>query len=180
MSQALSSSGQDVASQSEKHSYRTFLVLLGATLLACLLFWLKPPVSFVFDPNSEKCLPDFHLGIFVRSHDPHVTRGDLVAFKPAGALSYVKNDLVIKIVAGLPGDHLVVKKESIFINEKLVASGLPLSQEYYHKAPREFERDEYIPNGRYFLMGTHPESDDSRYWGYEPAELLAGYVKKIW
>lgn len=162
------------------YSYKQFLFVFGLVLICCLLYWAKPPVSFIFDPNTEKCLPDFHLGIFVRSSPPHVARDDLVVFKPFGAVSYVKNEYVIKMARGLPGDHLVVRDGVVSINDKVVASGLPLGEYYYHKQTAAFDRDEIIPKGNYFLMGTNPASDDSRYWGYAPDSALSGYVLKIW
>lgn len=162
-----------------EQSYGKFLLLFACVLLACFLYWSKPPVSFVFDPNEQKCIPDFHLGLFVRSKITTLDRGQLVAFKPFGALSYVKNEYIIKIAAGLPGDHLVIKNGKVLINDKIQASGFPLA-DYYHKTETQFDVDEVIPQGYFFLMGTHPASDDSRYWGLASASKLSGYVKKIW
>lgn len=153
---------------------------LAGVLMVVFLFWAKLPVSFGFDPNDEKCLPDLHLTLMVYGHTQSVHDGELVFWKPkAGApLDYVKQEVVLKMVAGVPGDHLQIAGEQVLVNGRLVTTGLALAS-LYHRAPRELQRDEVIPPGKLFVVGLHPHSDDSRYWGYLDQSALQGFALKV-
>jgi conjugal transfer pilin signal peptidase TrbI len=151
---------------------------LLVALLACNYYWFKSPVTIGFDPNDEKCLPDLHLSLLVKQKPTEIKQGDLLFWKPTGALSYIKQEYVLKRVSGVPGDHLQVKGEDVLINGKLVAQGMPLVD--VNKVDlAAFERDEVIPAGFVFMTGTHPLSNDSRYWGYLNANAIAGKGYKI-
>lgn len=120
------------------------------------------PLAIAIEPNEEKCL-DANAMLLLR-WESTIDRGDWVAFEPFGALSYIKTPYVVKIVAGIPGDHLVIQNGSVLINGKQVASGLP-DAPLFGRPERSFEKDEFIPNGEYFVVAMHPLSMDSRYWG---------------
>ena len=36
-----------------------------------------------------------------------------------------------------------------------------------------------MPAGKVFVIGTHPNSDDSRYWGYLEVKSLEGVAFKL-
>ncbi|UCF24422.1 MAG: S26 family signal peptidase [Ralstonia sp.] len=154
-----------------------FAVFLSVLLLvAC--FWHKPIITFGFDPQDEKCLPDLHLALMVH-HAPKVVRsGDLLFWKPSGALVGFKESFILKLAAGVPGDHLSIHHGVVRINGAQVVQGLPLAGAYQH-TEQDFERDEVIPPGKYFLVGLHPDSNDSRYWGYLDAGQIEGFAYKV-
>jgi len=102
-----------------------------------------------------------------------------VFWAPRGELSYVKQQYVMKQVAAVQGDHVVIKGGNVFVNGQLKAKGLPLAA-LYQKRADELERDEVVPAGVAFVLGQHPRSDDSRYWGYIPVKNLAGVAVKIY
>jgi conjugal transfer pilin signal peptidase TrbI len=155
-----------------------FLFAFLGAMAIVVLFWSKLPISLGFDPNDEKCLPDLHLALMVH-HTPHAVHiGDLVFWAPRGELNYVKQQFVLKQVAGIPGDHVVIKGQEVFINGVLRASGLPLAV-LYHRRADQLARDEVIPAGKVFVLGTHPRSDDSRYWGYVELGSLDGFAYKL-
>ncbi|WP_420213511.1 signal peptidase I (plasmid) [Burkholderia aenigmatica] len=69
-----------------------------------------------------------------------------------------------KIAAGLPGDHITIRRDRLYINDRYwgsVARGLF----YYKKPAGYFDRDFVVPPGELFVLGTEPRSFDSRYWG---------------
>src|SRR5262249_35130602 len=150
----------------------------AGVLAVVLLFWFKPPISLAFDPNDEKCLPDMHLSLMIHRHPAHIVDGDLVFWKPAGALAYVKQQVVMKQVAGVPGDHLQIRAGKVLINGHQVVEGLALAV-LYQATPELLERDEVIPAGKLFVVGQHPHSDDSRYWGYLDVAQVDGFALKI-
>jgi signal peptidase I len=90
----------------------------------------------------------------------------------------------IKRVIGLPGETVELKHHQIFIN------GTKLDEPYAHYLPRpddggldeqtsEDVRDVYgpvvVPANAYFVMGDNRDnSQDSRYWGFLPRDLVKG------
>jgi len=112
--------------------------------------------------------------------DP-VRRGDILVFKyPEDP----ERDF-IKRVIGLPGEMLEVRNKKVYIN------GKPLEEAYVHflfppeeRAPGDVsfdfsEKRDYgpvtVPDGQYFMMGDNRDnSEDSRYWGFMPAEYIKG------
>jgi conjugal transfer pilin signal peptidase TrbI len=167
-----------VCGPEDQQRRKVFWFAFAGVLLIALLFWCKPPVSLAFDPNDEKCLPDMHLSLMVHRHPARIADGDLVFWKPAGPLAYVKQAFVLKQVAGVTGDHLQIHEGHVLINGRQVVEGLALSH-VYRTTPERLERDEVIPPGKLFVVGQHPHSDDSRYWGYLDAAHLEGYAIKL-
>jgi len=109
--------------------------------------------------------------------DP-VRRGDILVFKyPQDP----ERDF-IKRVIGLPGDELAMHQKKVFIN------GKPIDEPYAHYLeppspdgqPKGDSRlEEYgpitVPAGQYFMMGDNRDnSEDSRYWGFMPANYVKG------
>lgn len=138
-------------------------------------------VSFAYDPHEVNCLPELHLALLVHKQPAKVEHGDYLFWKASAidALSYVKESYVLKRVAGVPGDALKIRGEQVFINDKLVAEGLE-DAVLYKRRPADFERDEVIPPGRYFVVGTARMSNDSRYWGYLSHDAVVGHAYRIY
>lgn len=161
-----------------RHSY----ALLPAVLLVVALIWLQwtvHPVGFMFDPNKDKCLPDLHLSFTVKGLPKHLGQGDLVYWKPAGALAYVKQEFVLKQVAAVPGDHLQIADDRVLVNGREVTRGLALVN-VYKTTVQGLQRDEIVPPAKVFMVGYNRLSDDSRYWGYLDTGLIVGQAHKIW
>lgn len=156
-------------------------VVWGALLVALLAmnyYWFKSPITIGFDPNDERCLPDVHVALLVKQSTARAERGDLFYWEPSGALSQIKQAYILKRVSGVPGDRLQIKGTDVLINGEVVAQGLPLVDTT--KVPlNAFERDEVIPDGKFFMTGTHPLSNDSRYWGYLESAAVVGKGYKI-
>jgi signal peptidase I len=91
----------------------------------------------------------------------------------------------IKRVIGLPGETVEVREKKVYIN------GTALVEPYVHflappSGPSEFHevtsfdvRERYgpvtVPPNHYFVMGDNRDnSQDSRYWGFLPRELIKG------
>jgi signal peptidase I len=128
-------------------------------------------------------------------NDPE--RGDVVVFK------YPKNPTVnyIKRVVGLPGDTIRYQDKMIYINgepqmQTLVAKLPPRQPEVYlynemlggvdHEIYNDVKApvrvgEWVVPEGHYFVMGDNRDnSNDSRYWGFVPDELLVGKAFAVW
>jgi signal peptidase I len=126
-------------------------------------------------------------------------RGDVVVFK------YPKNPSVnyIKRLVGLPGDVITYKDKTVFVNgeaqaQKLEAKLPPINVETYlinetlgtvnheiytdvRASARSGSGEWVVPEGHYFMMGDNRDnSNDSRYWGFVPDELLVGKAFAVW
>ncbi|MGC3980746.1 MAG: signal peptidase I [Steroidobacteraceae bacterium] len=176
--------------------------------------------SFIFEPfriPSESMMPTLLAGDFIFvskfSYDLRLPvfnvklletgnpqRGDVVVFKlPSDpSVNYIKR------LVGLPGDHIVVLNDRVFINDKpleTVMGGLynelgylnaQLAEETLGEVkhqvmylsdsfPTNF--DGVVPAGHYYFMGDNRDnSQDSRFpqVGYVPEANLVGRAKLIW
>lgn len=102
-------------------------------------------------------------------------KGSYVMSYPIGTRK-IKYDYIIKQISCVAGDKLIIKKDretkNMFCNDKLI--GEVLSEDRTGKKIESFMiSDELIiPNGYYFLSGTHKRSYDSRYFGVVDIEKI--------
>jgi signal peptidase I len=125
-------------------------------------------------------------------------RGDIIVFK----YPYADHQHFVKRVIGLPGDHLKLEDQRVFINGKPLeepyvvhdataaydplnysfppaGSQLYTSQvqvEWAHEIQKYVKGGEIVvPFGRYFAMGDNRDrSLDSRYWGFVERSAIMG------
>jgi signal peptidase I len=125
-------------------------------------------------------------------------RGDIIVFK----FPYQDHPHFVKRVIGLPGDHVKVVDQQVYINGKMLnepyvvhdaASGYdplnysfppvgnqiyvsPVQPEWAHEIRKYIQGDELVvPPGRYFAMGDNRDhSLDSRYWGFVDRDAIMG------
>ncbi|MEX2476623.1 signal peptidase I [Marinobacter sp.] len=129
----------------------------------------------------------------IEMDDP--ARGEVVVFRypEDGRTNYIKR------VVGLPGDHVRYRGKELFINGDLVdtqfVARLPpmeLRRETLGETVHDVfltlgrpagsgEGEWTVPDGHYFMMGDNRDnSNDSRYWGTVPDELIVGKAFAIW
>ena len=115
----------------------------------------------------------------------NIKRGDVLVFKYP-----VEPDRdFIKRVVGLPGETVEVKERKIYINGTVVDDShahylLPTTSDY-HEVTSFDVRERYgpvtVPANHYFVMGDNRDnSQDSRYWGFLPRELVKGKALVIY
>ena len=114
-----------------------------------------------------------------------IKRGDVLVFKyPVEP----ERDF-IKRVIGLPGETVEVKERKIYINGAVVDDShahylLPATADY-HEVTSFDVRERYgpvtVPPNQYFVMGDNRDnSQDSRYWGFLPRDLVKGRALVIY
>lgn len=167
-----------VAKRSGSGDRLFFIVALLTALLLADAYWFKPLITIGIDPQKERCLPDLHAALMVHRMPRRIKDGDLLFWKPQGALSGFKEQFILKEVVGVPGDRITIARGVVSINGQPVVSGFPLAR-YYRKPADAFDRDEVIPPGKLFMIGTHPQSNDSRYWGYLDASKVSGFAFRL-
>lgn len=109
----------------------------------------------------------------------------------------------IKRVIGLPGDHIVYRNKTLYINGVVMpkavvgpydgpdSMGAQLNDEDLGKVNHGIitfpgylggrEGEWTVPAGKYFVMGDNRDNSwDSRYWGFVPEQALVGKAFFIW
>jgi signal peptidase I len=125
-------------------------------------------------------------------------RGDIIVFK----YPFLDHPHYVKRVIGLPGDHLKLVDQQVYINGKLLnepyavhdaAAGydpfnysfppqkdemIPINvvPEWRPELRKYVQGDEMVvPQGKYFAMGDNRDrSQDSRYWGFVDRDAIMG------
>jgi signal peptidase I len=108
-------------------------------------------------------------------------RGDILVFKAEGISMLPAGSTYVKRVVGLPGEHLRLANDRLYINEVPAALTNATGQiSYLTLTTPGLEpafTDITIPAGRYFLIGDNTTNSlDSRYWGCLPAKNIKGRI----
>lgn len=128
------------------------------------------------DWQVERCLPDTR-AVLIDLWSPVPERGELIAFRGRGLEPlFADGTHMVKILAGLPGDHVIITREKTTINGIKIAEGLHLASRLGQE-PKDFERSFTVPDGQYFGVGKAPISFDSRYFGLISEDQVLG---KAW
>jgi len=110
-----------------------------------------------------------------------IKRGEVIVFKYP---EEPERDF-IKRVIGLPGERVELREKKVYINDR------PLDEPYVHFLQPPGQNSEFhevtsfdvrerygpvtVPPNHYFVMGDNRDnSQDSRYWGFLPRELVKG------
>jgi hypothetical protein len=81
-----------------------------------------------------------------------------------GLEPYITSDAVItKQVRGLPGDEIRIARDKLYING-LFSGNLNLLTRL-QKPSGAYDQTYRVPANHIFVLGSHPRSYDSRYWG---------------
>jgi signal peptidase I len=102
----------------------------------------------------------------------HFKKGDLVVFYFKGSKYYPPKYRMIKLIRCLPRDTLSAKGRNFYCNNRFI--GEAKQRDKQGKDTPLFVWDGMIPEGRYFVMGTHIDSYDSRYWGFVEQKDIIG------
>ena len=170
---------RSVSRAKQRSSTRNLLewvaVIVGAVLVALLI---KTFVVQAFRIPSESMVPTLEIGdrVLVNklSYDAHgLNRGDVVVFERPPGLPSGPDDPkdLIKRVIGLPGDTVVAKDGSIYIDDQR------LDEPYLPENIATYNLDVpvTIPEGEVWVMGDNrTNSEDSRVFGPIDADSIVG------
>ena len=145
---------------------------------------------FAFTKSGQYCLP-YYAWLIKKGEMPG--RGDYVSFAGRGIPAYTDGVGWVKIISGMPGDHIIsvkIPKQQRNTNTEVIeVNGLPVQKRlqgrvyiYSLSPPGQvleysvYEKDtrglalsmistQTIPARHYYVSATAPRSYDSRYWG---------------
>ena len=85
---------------------------------------------------------------------------------------------LMKHVVAVPGDVVTVSAQGTYVNGQLFPhSAIPTTAKGYQ--PFRFGTYTLQP-GQYWLLGTSPDSWDSRYMGPVPVDLIESTIRPVW
>jgi len=148
-------------------------------LVALALQYIGERFLIGIDSQKTLCIGSERIYLIDRK-SPLPWRGDIFAFTADERMApYFKpGTIMVKYLAAVPGDRVVVDQEGVHVNGKLVVRGLQLAKKL--KRPKTaFFADFIVPPERYFAVGIHPRSFDSRYWGLVRKDQILGIAHPI-
>ena len=120
--------------------------------------------------------PNYHNGNMIlvdqtTKYFDHIKRFDLVVVK------YDQPSYIIKRVIGLPGEIIVYKEDSLYVDGKLVLEDFKVNGHTY-----DLDKEIKVPEDSYFVLGDNREdSEDSRYIGsISEEDILGKLFFQIW
>ena len=154
-----------------------FLDLLEVIVFAVAIFLFV--YTLLMQPHKIKGAsmePNYHDGEFIitdkltyRFREP--MRGEVIVFEAPGE----NGEEYIKRIIGLPGETVLVKDNSVYINNKklievYIPAGVGTSEiNFASDSPVTIESD------KYFVLGDNrPQSSDSRRWGLVDKPSITG------
>ena len=112
-------------------------------------------------------------------------RGDIVIFTTRGIEGLDGKKDYIKRLIGLPGEQVVIKDGTIYVNGKKTdnktISAIRYISPEWEAGVGSKKNPANIPSGMYYFLGDNSRnSRDSRYWGFAPQENIKGKAISIW
>lgn len=163
--------------EKRKRGFFEYIVIL---ILAFVLVFgvIKPFIVEAFRVPSESMLPTLEVRdrflankFIYRFTGPE--RGDIVVFQAVEENAAGEFDILVKRVAGLPGDTVQVQGGTLLVN------GEPQNEPYLNTDVIPDVNSPYgptkVPEGTFFALGDNRgNSLDSRFYGFVPMENLKG------
>jgi len=96
----------------------------------------------------------------------------IIFYLPKNTFYYKKGTIFTKYIRCIEGDTLNTKGLNYYCNGKFI--GKARTHDSKGRSIKNFVFNGVIPKGKYFAMGTHPKSYDSRYWGFVSKRDIIG------
>jgi type IV secretory pathway protease TraF len=148
-----------------------------ATSLA-LGLWLPPHISVTLTPSLG------HRVFFLTEAESlDFKEGDYLLFRKQLVYSpmrdnHPRTDQLLKRVGCTAGHRLTVINKEYYCDE--IYLGRALDKDSKGKALQRFVFNGPVPTGSLFMVGSHPRSYDSRYFGFIHAESVLKKAYPIW
>ena len=151
------------------------LVILASCLLGA---WLPGQITVATSASLD------HRVFLLRPVPKRIENGDYLVFRHRD-LAQVRQGLnanrerMIKRVGCRPGEWLQVDAEQRFACDGRLLGQALATDSQGRPLPR-FTHNGPVPEGQLFLVGTHPRSYDSRYFGFVDAREILHQALPLW
>lgn len=158
--------------------------LLAVLLIGAPLAYATARYSVGIETNlGSNCLP--WAVYLIDTWHSDVSRGGLIAFRSRRMEPfYPDGTLVVKVAAGLPGDQVEVANGTLRVRDQIWGSlvhAMPGGRLAERGATlAQYARRDRVPDGHILVLGTHPRSYDSRYWGEISNDEVTGRAIALW
>ena len=167
----------------QKYLIRGFLIFSIFLVLATVLGVYRYRGRYVI--NISASLP---MGIYKLYEIEKIEKGDIVMFSfPPEAEKYIRErkylpdnvKTLLKRVTAVEGDNVEVRDKTLYIN----------NEEYWLAKIKEKDskglllprmKNQILRKDEYFVLGTHPTSFDSRYYGAIRKEVILKKAELVW
>jgi len=165
------------ATRKEQKSEHPILEIIRFSLIALVI--VVPIRMFVAQPfivSGNSMNDTFQNGQYLivdqlTYHFRSPERGEVLIFRYPGDPS----QFFIKRVIGVPGDVIMVRKNSVTIKNEELKEDLILEEPYVKTMTDSEQLSAYLDAGEYFVMGDNRDfSSDSRAWGVLSEEYVVG------
>ena len=152
-------------------SIRSFTRYVICILLPVfIILFIGPKLVQVCVVNGHSMEPTLKEGSFgILAMNPlKIDRGDIVVVKLAN------DELIIKRVVGVPGDHVIVENGIVLVNNE------ELEEDYVKYNSLLEYTDKFVGYDEYFILGDNrTDSLDSRYFGVISEDEILGKFYKV-
>lgn len=162
----------------QSRGLRNWLIAIIAALLASILVRTFAFESYFIPSGSME--PTLQVGDRVMVDKLAVdfgtiNIGDVIVFRSFSAVTTQCHDSVpdlVKRVVAVPGDTIASIGNRIYVNDQLLKENWTHNEPLGRPIPTTV-----VPKGDYYVLGdNHPNSCDSRYWGFVPRSSIIGKV----
>jgi conjugative transfer signal peptidase TraF len=88
---------------------------------------------------------------------------------------------LMKRIAAVPGDRVILTDAGLFVNGTLLAGTRPFATDSHGRPLPGIPRGERrVGAAEYWVIGTVPRSWDSRYWGAVPSADIRSTAQPLW
>lgn len=156
-----------------RNKFVFFVALFILLFVVAIRYYTDNVGYFVFTTSPSLKHRFFYVDL--RRKEPK--RGEYIAFWLYPDKIISEKQRSIKEVVCFPGDVLEVRGRDYYCNgvylgraKERSKKGIPVDN---------FKWNGVIPEGMYFVMGVHPDSYDSRYYGFVSKERIIGVGKPL-
>lgn len=122
--------------------------------------------------------------MFFKSSDRDYKTGQYVVIQTDSADPFAKGRLITKKIGCAPGETLKIAGDDYFCREEYLGKAKHYSKTGVPVKPfnpcGSVVCEQVVPDGMYFVVGTHKDSYDSRYFGFVPKEKIVARVIPLW
>lgn len=122
--------------------------------------------------------------VFWKVNAKELKRGNYVLIQTDEKDIFAKGKLISKIVGCASGEVLEIKDNEYYCGEDYLGRAKNKSRTGISVTPFNPCGSSYckyqVPEGQYFVVGTHKDSYDSRYFGFVDADKIVAKLLPLW